>query len=86
MFLDVRTMREYRAGHVPASAHAPFWLVMLRGIGTIARKDEEIVVYCELGPRAWMAQTALRLRGYRRVTLLEGHMRGWRSSGKPLER
>jgi hydroxyacylglutathione hydrolase len=44
-----------------------------------------MTVYCGHGPRAWIAKGLLRLRGFRRVSLLAGHMRAWRRAGRPLE-
>jgi rhodanese-related sulfurtransferase len=85
MYLDVRSKREYAAGHVPGAVHVPYWRVVLRGIGRIAPPGEELIVYCELGPRAWIAKAALKLRGRTGVRLLTGHMSAWRRVGKPLE-
>jgi rhodanese-related sulfurtransferase len=49
-------------------------------------KDLELVIYCGHGPRAWIAQKALAARGYGHIGLLEGHMKGWREAGLPLEK
>ncbi|HEX2768747.1 MAG TPA: rhodanese-like domain-containing protein, partial [Geobacteraceae bacterium] len=49
-------------------------------------KGTEMVLLCELGPRAVIAKALLGAFGYRNVSLLSGHMAGWRRSGLPQER
>jgi len=46
--------------------------------------DEEIVVHCEAGGRASMAEAVLREAGYTNVRDLTGHMRAWRDGGYPV--
>jgi rhodanese-related sulfurtransferase len=85
VILDVRSAREYAAGHVPKARHLPFWSPLVRTPRFDIPTDEAIVVYCGHGPRAWIAAAALRVRGFRHVRLLRGHMRAWMAAGKPLE-
>ncbi len=85
MILDVRSAREFRAGHVPSARRLPFWSPLVRRPSIDLAHGEPLVVYCGHGPRAWIAAAALRARGFREVRLLRGHMRAWRRAGKPLE-
>ena len=85
VIVDVRTRHEYATDHLPGAVHIPFY-----GIGSGLKdrgvlKNEQIVLYCEHGPRAGLAGLALYLRGYARVYSLEGHMQGWRTKGLPIE-
>jgi hydroxyacylglutathione hydrolase len=84
--IDVRTGFEFNAGHIPGAINAPLWKIVLRLAALPADKQTELVVLCELGPRAVMAQGLLGLLGYRHTRLLDGHMAAWRRSGLPLER
>jgi rhodanese-related sulfurtransferase len=84
--LDVRSAAEFAAGHVPGAVHVPFTTVLTGSANVPTDKPDAIVVYCGHGPRAWLAGTALRLRGYARVTYLAGHMAAWRRAGLPEER
>lgn len=84
--VDVRTGFEFRSGHIPGALHAPIWRIMLGLAPLPSDKRAEMVVLCELGPRALMAKVLLGLFGYRKVTLLTGHMAAWRRSGLPLEK
>jgi hydroxyacylglutathione hydrolase len=84
--IDVRTGFEFKPGHIPGAIHAPIWKIMLR-LATLPRdKKAEMVVLCELGPRAFMAKALLEFIGYRNCSLLTGHMAAWRKSEHPMEK
>jgi rhodanese-related sulfurtransferase len=84
--VDVRTGFEFKAGHIPGALHAPTWKIVLRLAPLPADRERELVVLCELGPRAKIARALLGYLGYRNVALLDGHMAGWRRSGLPVEK
>jgi rhodanese-related sulfurtransferase len=84
--VDVRTGFEYKAGHIPGALHAPTWKIVLRLAPLPKDKSTELVVLCELGPRAKIAKALLGSLGYRNITLLDGHMSGWRRSGLPIDK
>jgi len=84
--LDVRTGIEFRAGHIPGALHAPTWNILL-GLASLPRdRSAQLVVTCEHGPRAQLAKSLLGMRGYTNITLLDGHMSGWRRGGLPMEK
>lgn len=84
--IDVRTGFEFRAGHISGAIHAPIWKILLGLAALPSDKQAEMVVLCELGPRAMMAKVLLGSLGYRNVTLLTGHMAAWRRSGLPQDK
>jgi rhodanese-related sulfurtransferase len=79
--LDVRSREEFTGGHVPGAVHFPFLHARDRLVPVPASPNEEIVVYCGHGPRAWIAGAALRRRGFSRVRYMKGHMYGWKKRG-----
>lgn len=83
--LDVRSAREYAQGHVPGARHVPFWHVR-RLQRLVSDPETPITVYCGHGPRAGLAAAVLRQAGFRRVSLLAGHMAAWVRAGLPLDR
>jgi len=83
--VDVRTIFEFRKGHIPGVIHAPTWKILFRLTRIPSDRTAELVVTCELGPRAQIAKGLLTILGYRNVDLLAGHMAGWRRAGLPLE-
>lgn len=84
--VDVRTGFEFRAGHIHGAIHAPTWKLLLRLVRLPADKNAELVVTCEHGPRARIAKGLIEACGYRNVSLLAGHMAGWRRAGLPREK
>lgn len=82
--IDVRTGFEFKAGHIPGAINAPVWKMLLRLAPLPRDKQTEMVVLCELGPRAVMGIKLLEFLGYRNATLLDGHMAAWRRSGLPM--
>jgi len=84
--IDVRTGFEFKAGHIPGAIHAPTWKILLRLARLPSDRDAELVITCEHGPRAQIARGLLGFIGYRNMTLLDGHMHGWRQVGYPMEK
>jgi phage shock protein E len=85
VILDVRSPEEYRAGHIPGSLNVPLDQLAARLPELKLAKSDEVVVHCERGPRAAQAEALLAKDGYEHVVDLEGHMKGWRESGLPVE-
>jgi hydroxyacylglutathione hydrolase len=86
VIIDVRHGFEFRNGHIPGAIHAPTLKILFRLARIPSDKHTELVVTCELGPRAQIAKALLGVFGYRNVTLLEGHMASWRQAGRPQEK
>jgi rhodanese-related sulfurtransferase len=84
--VDVRTRREYSAGHIPGAINRPLHSLLLSAADLPLGSEESVVVYCGHGPRARMAAVVLRRAGFRHIELLEGHMSGWRRAGLREER
>lgn len=83
--LDVRSRFEYHSGHIPGAIHAPLPGVLIAADSANVRKQELMVIVCEHGPRAQIARLLLKVRGYKNLQLLQGHMSCWRSSGRPMQ-
>jgi len=85
LIVDVRSQGEYDRGHVPGALHISFYSIGsgLDGIGF--SKNDPVVLFCEHGPRSGIAGFTLKVLGYERVYSLEGHMKGWRTDGYPVE-
>lgn len=84
--IDVRSASEFKSGHIPGALNIPSWKILLH-IGDLPKeKSNELVVTCEIGPRAQMAMALLTSFGYKKASLLDGHMSRWRQTGLPLEK
>jgi rhodanese-related sulfurtransferase len=86
LILDVRTAREYQNGHVPGAFNLEYRQIPSRLVDLAPAMEREIVVYCEVGPRAQAAQSMLLQAGFTNVRHLQGDMSAWRRSGLPVAR
>jgi rhodanese-related sulfurtransferase len=84
LVLDVRTSKEFQSGHVPGAVHIPFDEIGSRMSELDSAKSGDVVVYCQSGRRAGMAEAELRAAGFS-VLHLSGDMKGWRAQSHPLE-
>ncbi len=85
MIVDVRSRGEYDSGHLPGAVPVSFYSVISGMREQNISDHEPIVLYCEHGPRSGIAAMLLYLAGYRNVFSLDGHMKGWRGNGFPIE-
>jgi rhodanese-related sulfurtransferase len=84
--LDVRSEGEFAAGHVPGAVNIPFTQLPSR-IGDVpGADDDELVLYCGHGPRAYIAAATLQCGGRKRIVYLTGHWAGWQAAGLRVER
>lgn len=60
--VDVRTMEEHRAGNIPGSINLP--LDSIRDRMDELPKDKELLLYCRVGLRGYLAQRILTQHGY----------------------
>lgn len=84
--LDVRSEGEFAGGHIPGAVNIPFTQVLSRMDDVPGTADEELVLYCGHGPRAYLAAIALRRRGRKRLTYVSGHWAAWQAAGLRTER
>jgi phage shock protein E len=84
LMLDVRTPAEFSTGHVPGAVNIPIDTLGKRMNEIDDRRGEEVVVYCERGPRATKAAAMLGEAGFSAVRHLTGDMAGWRAAGLPI--
>lgn len=85
VILDVRSQEEFDGGHIPGAIHIPHDELASR-LGEISvAKSEEIVVHCQSGGRAKIAEKNLFENGFTNIRDLEGHWKSWSASGLPVE-
>lgn len=86
VFLDVRSESEYQQAHIEGSVHIPHTEVAARIDELRALGNDEVIVYCERGGRARVAEDALAEAGGFEVRHMDGDMRGWRRNDLPVVR
>ena len=76
---------EFAAGHIPGAMNVPHDEVAARITSLGIAPDQELVVHCQSGKRAAMAEEALGGLGFTNLRDLEGHWQGWQGAGLPSE-
>jgi len=85
VILDVRSAREYQSGHIPGALNIPHGRLRARLDELRSHQQEDIIVYCEAGVRARIAQTVLSKAGFAKAYHLVGDMSAWRRAQHPVE-
>jgi NADPH-dependent 2,4-dienoyl-CoA reductase/sulfur reductase-like enzyme/rhodanese-related sulfurtransferase len=70
--LDVRTVQEFNAGHLPGAVNIP--LDELRSRLAELPRERNIVVYCRVGQRGYLATRILRQQGYQAANIGGGYL------------
>lgn len=83
--LDVRTPEEFADSHIPGAVNIPIMDLVKSGAQLKPYKEKEIVVYCEVGPRAAFAEYLMVQNGFTDVRDLQGHIQQWLKEGRPVE-
>lgn len=76
VLLDVREVEEYQAGHIDGAFNVPI-RTLGENLDLLPDLDAEIIVICQGGARAMLAQAALRVLGYENAVTLQGGMGAW---------
>lgn len=84
VLVDVRTVGEYRGGHVPGAVNIPLDQISAR-MSEIP-SDKPVVVICASGNRSQTGAKRLADAGYDRVYNLKGGTMSWMMAGLPLDR
>ena len=84
--LDVRTEKEFTAGHIPGATNlninsADFDVKLAR-----LDKTKIYLVHCAAGVRSARACEKMKSAGFRSLTDLPAGFRGWEKAGKPVEK
>lgn len=95
--VDVRTSQEFTYGHIPGAINIPYspdfditseatacqpQAFTGAGIG----KDDALVLYCHMGPRAQATAEALAAAGFENVEVYTGGWADWTSDpSRPVE-
>lgn len=68
VWIDVRTVEEYKAGHLEGAINIPYDEIEQKIEAVSADKNTAIQLYCRSGRRSGIALESLRSLGYSKVT------------------
>lgn len=77
--VDVRGLNEYNDGHVAGAEHV-FVGTLQDNLAKISR-DKQVVIHCQSGDRATIANSILRRNGFDEVKIYSGGMKEWLANG-----
>jgi rhodanese-related sulfurtransferase len=83
LLLDVRTIAEFEAGHIPTAINIP--IDEIRDRMQEIPTNRPIYIYCEAGLRGYLAQRILRLTGYENVANLSGGYVSWKAADQEMQ-
>lgn len=83
--LDVRSAREFEAGHVAGARNISHDELAARLEELTGARAKEVVLYCRSGRRAALAAETLRGAGFTRLRQLEGDYPAWESAKHSVE-
>lgn len=86
LLIDVRSAEEYNEGHVPGAINIAHSEIQDRLSELLDYKDKPVVVYCRSGVRAGKAAKILLDNQFSQLKHLEGDMKGWKKSGRTIEK
>jgi rhodanese-related sulfurtransferase len=84
--LDVRTPREYTAGHVPGSVNIDFSASDFEQRVAALDKQKPYLVMCASGIRSGRAVGRMSRMGFTRIYNFSGGWNVWKKAGKPSAR
>lgn len=86
VILDVRTPKEYSAGHIAGAKNldfnSPEFEQALGGLD----KTKVYLVHCASGRRSALACEKMKAAGFQNVVEMPDGFRGWEKAGKPVEK
>jgi rhodanese-related sulfurtransferase len=84
ILLDVRTEKEYLAGHIKNAVWLPRGFIEFKVQKLIDQPVTEIILYCKRGSRSALAAYTLIEMGYKNVLNLEGGFEQWVVDGNSV--
>jgi rhodanese-related sulfurtransferase len=84
VLLDVRTEKEFAAGHLKGAAWVERGIAEFVLVRQLSDPNTEIVVYCKVGNRTGLTVKALKEAGYRNVVGLQGGFDEWAKQGNTI--
>lgn len=86
VLLDVRTPREFDAGHLAEASNVPLQAITEGATkGLPEDRSQTVVTICGVGKRSLSALLLLKAQGYEKVKSVRGGMRAWQDEGRPLK-
>lgn len=84
--IDVRTPAEFAEGHLKDARNLDWTSGALQAEAAKLDKSAPVLLYCASGRRSAAAREFLSQQGFKDVQDMDGGIRAWTASGKPVVR
>ena len=84
ILIDVRTEKEYLAGHIENASWLPRGFMEFKIQKLIIDSETDIILYCKRGSRSALTTYTLIEMGYKNVLNLDGGFEEWISNGNSI--
>src|SRR3989442_1378992 len=84
--LDVRTSKEFAAGHIPGAVNVDINGPDFTQKISALKKDKTYLVHCAAGGRSARACEKMNDLGFQHLVDLAPGFKGWEKAGKPVEK
>ena len=84
VILDVRTAREFAAGHIPGAVNLDVMAADFESKASVLDKSKTYLVHCASGVRSVRACEKLGRLDFPKLYNLPGGFRAWQKAGKPV--
>ena len=86
LVLDVRESKDIKAGVLSGAKNIPLKDLAKRITELTKYKDQQVLVYCDIGMKSGQACQQLNKSGFENVQMLRGGASAWVSDNLPLEK
>ena len=86
VILDVRTEKEFKAGHIPGATLVDFNSPDIDERIAKLDKSKTYLIHCAAGVRSAKACKKLEAAGFTNLVQLPAGFQGWKKAGKPIEK
>ncbi|PTB89770.1 rhodanese-like domain-containing protein [Pseudidiomarina aestuarii] len=85
VFVDIRSMDDYRKGHIADAVHLTAERIRKNELGSLEKyKSAPIVLVCATGMTAKGVASNLSKAGFEKVAVLQGGISSWQAASFPL--
>ena len=84
-FVDCRTAKEFKMGHIPGAVHIPRGMLEFKVSKMLPDKNANIIMNCKSGGRSALGTCTLCEMGYKNVMSLAGGWKAWVKACYPIE-
>lgn len=84
VILDVRTAKEFEAGHLKGAINIDYYAPDFKEQIALLNRDDNYLLHCRTGARSGKSVPIMIEAGLRHITHLDGGIESWKAAGLPV--